>query len=364
MPSAQKRPRASKQTWLAVVAVVFLLVALSLAANAGSAPTAHQAPASAERITADQMRDYLFFIASDELEGRRAPSRGLDIAAKFIATLLSRWGLTPAGDDGGFLQMIEVESGSGSAWTQNVVGILEGSDPLLRHEYVALGAHLDHVGIGRPVDGDAIYNGADDDGSGTTALLAMAEAFAKGDRPRRSILFVWHTGEEVGMWGSRHVNENPPVPVGQIVAHLNIDMIGRSKAPGDTEPANADLTGPHEIYVIGPRIMNDELGAIIDEVNHGYLDLEIDPLYDAVDHPARFFFRSDHIHYARNGIPIAFFFSGTHEDYHRPSDHADKIDYEKMERVARTIYAVAWELANREGRPGLNAVLPPEIRRR
>ena len=350
-------PRSRNRRWIPAALAVMLL------ATGTASPS--QAPAGADLITAGQMRDYLFFIASDELEGRRAPSRGFDIAAKFIATLLSRWEMTPAGDDGGFLQMIAVEAGNnGSAWTQNVVAILEGSDPLLRNEYVALGAHLDHVGVGRPVDGDAIYNGADDDGSGTTALLAMAEAFAKGERPRRSILFVWHTGEEVGMWGSRHINENPPVPVGQIVAHLNIDMIGRSKAPGDTEPANADLTGPHAIYVIGPRIMSDELGAIIDEVNHGYLDLEIDPLYDAVDHPARFFFRSDHIHYARNGIPIAFFFSGTHEDYHRPSDHADKIDYEKMEKVARTIYAVAWELASRDGRPGLNAVLPPELRRR
>lgn len=524
-----------------------LLVAVLITPLGGTPALAQQQPGSAELITAEQLRDYLFFIASDEMEGRRAPSRGLDLTAKFIAMNLSRWGLTPAGDDGTFLQMIELESSkvnagesfvevggqrftfgdgflasptagggtgeliyaghgwvipqqgidpyegidvsgavvvvSGSlppgvdrnqisdddvrrpaqylaengaaamitvpngrtlrrwersvqtagrrgrtrvvgldasattlpsisaseamieaifagtsmtpetvmaaasgdnpgvafafgttvsfkiavdtdtVWTQNVVGIVEGSDPELKDEYVAVGAHYDHVGIGNPVDGDAIYNGADDDGSGTTAVLAMAEAFAKGQRPKRSILFVWHTGEEVGMWGSRYINENPPVPPRQIVTALNIDMIGRSRPEGDTNPANDELTGPNEVYVIGPGMQSAELGEILDAVNESYLSLEYNRLYDAVDHPQRFFFRSDHINYARNGIPIAFFFSGVHEDYHRPSDHADKIDYEKMLKITRTIYASAWELATREGRPRLNDVLPESIRR-
>ncbi len=524
-----------------------LLVAALVTPLAGTPALAQQQPGSAELITAEQLRDYLFFIASDEMEGRRAPSRGLDLTAKFIATNLSRWGLTPAGDDGTFLQMIELErsrvsaaasfvevggqrfafgdgflasvtAGSGTGeliyashgwvipqqsinpykgidvsgavvvvtgslppgvgrdqisgdgvrspaqylaengaaamitvpnrrtlerwersvqtagqrgrtrvagldsggstlpsitasealieavfagtsmapetimaaasgdnpgvpfafgttvnfeiavdtetvWTQNVVGIVEGSDADLKDEYVAVGAHYDHVGIGNPVDGDAIYNGADDDGSGTTAVLAMAEAFAKGDRPKRSILFVWHTGEEVGMWGSRYINEKPPVPPRQIVTALNIDMIGRSRPEGDTNPANDELTGPHEVYVIGPGMQSEELGEILDGVNESYLGLEFNRLYDAVDHPQRFFFRSDHINYARNGIPIAFFFTGVHEDYHRPSDHPDKINYEKMLKITRTIYASAWELATREGRPGLNDVLPESIRR-
>jgi len=248
-------------------------------------------------------------------------------------------------------------------WTQNVVGIIEGSDPELKDEYVALGAHYDHMGVGNPVDGDAIYNGADDDGSGTTAVLAMAEAFAKGERPKRSIMFVWHTGEEAGMWGSRYINEKMPVPPRQVVTALNIDMIGRSKAPGDTTPANEPLTGPNEVYVVGPGVQSAELGEILNGVNESYLGLDYNSLYDVTDHPERIFFRSDHISYARNGIPIAFFFTGTHEDYHRPSDSADKIDYVKMERIARTIYASAWELANREGRPAVNDVLPDAIRR-
>jgi len=248
-------------------------------------------------------------------------------------------------------------------YTQNVVATLEGADPALRREHVALGAHYDHVGIGTPVDGDSIYNGADDDGSGTTAVLAIAGAFARGERPRRSLLFVWHAGEEVGMWGSRYLNEHPPVPPDDIVAQLNIDMIGRSRQAGDDSAANRDLTGPEEVYVIGPQIMSDDLGALIAGVNDDYLGLEIDDRYDRVDEPSRFFFRSDHIHYARNGIPIAFFFTGVHEDYHRPSDHAARIDYAKLEKVTRTIYAVARELANQEGRPSVNEDLPPQLRR-
>ncbi|MGD8328888.1 MAG: M28 family peptidase [Acidobacteriota bacterium] len=506
-----------------------------------------QGPGSVDLITADQLRDYLFFIASDEMEGRRAPSRGLDLTAKFIALELSRWGAKPAGDDGGYLQMIELERstvdaaasffevdgmrfgfgdgflsgstpGSGSArllyagdgwvvpqqgadpyqgldvrgavvvvtgatpaemtreqmgaegvqrpaqyladhgalamivapnartlqrWersvqmagqrgatrvvgldggggsrllqltastsliealfagtetdaagvlaategddpgvsfdlgktvdfeiavttetltTQNVVAIFEGTDPELKDEYVAIGAHYDHMGVGNPVDGDGIYNGADDDGSGTTAVLAIAEALAKGERPKRSVMLVWHTGEEAGMWGSRYINEKLPVPARNIVAALNIDMIGRSRPAGDTNPANANLTGPNEVYVIGPGVQSAAMGEILDQVNDNYLGLTFNPMYDAMDHPERIFFRSDHINYARNGIPIAFFFTGTHEDYHRPSDHPDKIDYDKMLNITRTIYAIAWDLASRPDRPALNADLPEELR--
>ena len=154
--------------------------------------------------------------------------------------------------------------------TQNVVGVFEGSDPVLKDEYVAIGAHYDHVGVGMPVNGDAIYNGADDDGSGTTALLAMAEAVAKAPtRPKRSVVFIWHAGEEKGLWGSRYFAENPTIPLNRIVTQLNIDMIGRSKPAGDTNPRNKTLTGPNEIYVIGSKMMSTELGALSESVNKG-----------------------------------------------------------------------------------------------
>ena len=257
---------------------------------------------------------------------------------------------------------ITVRKGSAGTSTQNVVAVFEGSDPVLKNEYVALGAHYDHVGVGAAVNGDAIYNGADDDGSGTTALLAMAEALAHTTpRPKRSILFVWHAGEEKGLWGSRYFTEYPTVPLDKIVAQINMDMIGRSKMEGDTEPRNNALSGPSQIYVIGSKVMSTELGEITETVNRQYLNLTYDYRYDDPADPNQFFFRSDHYNYARKGIPIVFFFDGDHVDYHRPSDSADKIDYQKMEKVTRTIYMTMWEVANRPTRPVVDKQLPRQM---
>jgi hypothetical protein len=244
--------------------------------------------------------------------------------------------------------------------TQNVIGVLEGRDSKLKKEYVALGAHYDHVGVGREINGDSIYNGADDDGSGTTALLAMAEAFAKGPRPKRSLLFVWHVGEEKGLWGSEYFTNYPTVPLQSIVTQLNIDMIGRSKKPGDTNPRNKMLTGPDEIYVIGAKMMSTELGNLSERVNNSYLGLKFNYHYDAPGDPERLFYRSDHFNYAKKGIPIIFYFNGVHEDYHQPSDTPDKIDYEKMLKVTRTVFLTADEIANAPARPVIDKQIPAE----
>jgi Zn-dependent M28 family amino/carboxypeptidase len=259
---------------------------------------------------------------------------------------------------------LTVKVKSEAATTQNVLAVFEGSDPILKNEYVALGAHYDHVGVGIPVNGDAIYNGADDDGSGTTALLAMAEALAKASaRPKRSVLFVWHAGEEKGLWGSRYFTDYPTIPLDKIVTQLNIDMIGRSKKEGDTNPRNRELSGPNEIYVIGSKMMSTELGELVEIVNKQYLNLTYDYRYDDPNEPNRFFSRSDHYNYARKGIPIAFFFDGEHEDYHRPGDSVDKIDFQKMEKVTRTIYLTLWEVANRSGRPKVDKQFPAQMTR-
>jgi len=151
------------------------------------------------------------------------------------------------------------------------------------------------------------------------------------------------------------------VPLGQIVAQLNIDMIGRSKADGDTNPRNANLSGPNHIYVIGSKMMSDDLGALSEQVNSSYLKLEFDYRYDDPKDPNRFFFRSDHINYARKGIPIIFYFDGVHEDYHRVSDHADRLDYRKLERVTRTICATAVAIGNAALRPAVVRPLPQEF---
>ncbi len=248
-------------------------------------------------------------------------------------------------------------------WTQNVVALWEGSDATLKSEMVAVGAHYDHVGTNPNAPGeDKIWNGADDDGSGTVAVLSIAEALAKAKtRPKRSILFVWHAGEEKGLWGSEYFNKFPTVDIKNVIAQLNIDMIGRSKKPGDTNPKNKDLSGEDAIYVIGSEMMSSTLAAVTKGTNDGFLKMTYDYRYDAPNDPNRFFFRSDHFHYAQNGIPIVFWFDGVHEDYHQPTDHPDKIDYQKMEKVTRTIFLTLMELSDLKERPKVDKKLPAEL---
>jgi hypothetical protein len=264
-----------------------------------------------------------------------------------------------------------ISSTSETATTQNVVGILEGRDPQLKSEYVAMGAHYDHIGVAGQGSGqcpdtgaDKICNGADDDGSGTVSILTIAEAFAKGPKPRRSILFVWHCGEEKGLWGSQYFTNYPTVPLDKVVTQLNIDMIGRSKKAGDANPRNANLSGPDEVYVIGSKMMSTDLGALSERVNSSYLNVGFNYKYDDPHDTNRFFFRSDHFNYAQKGVPIIFYFDGVHEDYHRPGDEPDKIDYQKMEKVARTVFATASELANQTARPRVDKQLPAELTNR
>lgn len=513
---------------------------------------------AAEMITAEQLKDYLYYVASDEMEGRDTPSRGLDLTAKFIALNLKRWGFKPAGDNGSFLQTIALSrdvadaektaltvgsekfnfgadflrvGGDGAAnaplvyakdgwfvksknidalagvdargkilvisgegfsrnfltafpksivpqdlagvqgvdwadpmtyakqkgavgiiviapaktiedWelttrvlartgyypdkmreaqtilpvlvvqkkaadaifagetadvasssafdikksanitaaskkefanTQNVVAVWEGSDPQLKSELVAVGAHYDHVGVRPNAKGeDKIWNGADDDGSGTVAVLSIAEALSKSPkRPKRSVLLVWHAGEEKGLWGSEYINKYPTFDLKKVVAQLNIDMIGRSKNPNNiilcdqtNKPCNDALTGETEVYVIGSEMMSSKLGAVTKSINDSFLKLTYNYKYDDPKDENRFFFRSDHFNYAVNGIPIVFWFDGVHEDYHGADDEAEKIDYAKMERVARTIFLTMWEVADLKERPAVDKQLPPELTRK
>lgn len=217
----------------------------------------------------------------------------------------------------------------------NVVAILEGSDPTLRDEYVTFSAHMDHVGVGNPVNGDSIYNGADDDASGTIAVLEVAEAFATlHPRPRRSLMFVIVSGEEKGLWGSEYFTDNPSVPIENIVANLNTDMVGRNWK--DT------------IVAIGKEHSN--LGETLNRVNARHPELGMTAIDDIWPNQ-RFYFRSDHYNFARKGIPILFFFNGTHEDYHRPSDHVEKIDGEKAARIVKLVFFLGLDIANADQRP-------------
>ena len=249
---------------------------------------------------------------------------------------------------------------------RNVVAKWEGSHPTLKKEMFAIGAHYDHVGIRENAPGDdKIYNGADDDGSGTTAMMAIAEALSKAKkRPKRSILFVWHAGEEKGLWGSEYFNKFPTVNIKNVIAQLNIDMIGRSKLKGDENPKNKELSGPNEVYVIGSEMMSSTFGRVTKQANAGFKNMKYNYKYDAPNDPNRFFFRSDHFNYAINGIPVAFWFSGVHEDYHQPGDEVHKIDFGKLTKITQTIFLTAWELSELKQRPAVDKELPPELRSR
>ena len=244
--------------------------------------------------------------------------------------------------------------------TQNVVAAFEGSDPSVKDEYVAFGAHYDHIGmLPYNPNGDYIYNGADDDGSGTVSLISMAEALSKAKkRPRRNTLFVWHCGEEKGLWGSQYFTAFPTIPLKQIVTQLNIDMVGRSKLPDDTAPQDRELSGPNEIYVIGSEMMSSQLGALSKKVNNEYLKVSFNYRYDDPKDPNGFFFRSDHFNYARHGVPIIFYFDGVHVDYHGLGDEVSKIDFQKMEKVVRTVYTTMWEISGLAKRPVIDRKLP------
>lgn len=238
---------------------------------------------------------------------------------------------------------MQIDRRSEPVSSDNVLGYLEGSDPELKQELVVLTAHYDHEGI---KDGK-VYNGADDDGSGTTAVLEMAEAFAEaaaaGAGPRRSVLFMTVTAEEKGLLGSRYYSDNPVFPLENTITNLNIDMIGRVDS--------AHAGNPDYVYVIGSDKLSTELHAINEKANATYTKLELDYTYNEPDDPNRFYYRSDHYNFAKHGIPIIFYFNGVHPDYHKHTDDIEKIDFDALTARARLVFHTAWELANREERP-------------
>lgn len=223
--------------------------------------------------------------------------------------------------------------------SENICAMLEGSDSTLKHEAIVYSAHYDHVGIG--ISGQ-VFNGADDDASGTTAVLMLAEAFAKnGIRPPRSIIFLTVAGEEKGLLGSRFYTEHPPFPLQRTIANLNIDMIGR------IDEKYEKLGNPNYVYVIGSDKISKDLDAVLQAQNRATVNLTLDYRYNDDNDPNRFYYRSDHYNFAKNGIPVIFFFNGTHADYHEPSDDVEKIHLEKMVKIVKLTFAVGWDLAHR-----------------
>ncbi|WP_113637217.1 M28 family peptidase [Nubsella zeaxanthinifaciens] len=233
----------------------------------------------------------------------------------------------------------------------NVLGFLEGSDPKLKDEVLVVTGHYDHIGLNEDANAtDKVNNGADDDGSGTTGVLMLAEAFSKakkaGNGPKRSILFMTVCGEEKGLWGSEWYSEHPVFPLANTITNLNIDMIGRGD---DSRPGDNNF-----VYIIGSNMLSDDLDKLGKKANADYVNIVLDEKYNNRTDPNRFYYRSDHYNFAKHGIPVIFYFNGVHKDYHQPGDEVSKIDFPMLAKRAQLVYFTAWELANVPKRPVVN----------
>jgi Zn-dependent M28 family amino/carboxypeptidase len=313
-------------------------------ASAEPAPPLRSAPSALEAIDTADVRRRVAIISHDSMGGRATPSRGLDMTARYVAAQFESFGLYPVFGDG----FIQTWSSGAVGPAPNVAAVLRGSDPALRDSYIVFSAHMDHVGTGAPdATGDSIYNGADDDASGTAAVIEIAEAFAMlHPAPARSIIFLTVSGEEGGLWGSQAFVESGGIPARSMAANVNIDMIGRN--------------APDSVVAIGVRY--SDLGARIRRVAAAHPDLGL----TVADDPwpqERFFFRSDHYNFASAGVPAIFLFAGTHEDYHMPSDEVDLIDVDKVARIARLAFHLGLDVATDRQAPewtsdGLTEVRP------
>ena len=309
----------------------------------GLEPRSYPAPTEGQRSSRGRRMRPAFLVITTEQANRLAA----------VADVKDGWAASIASDADGpamvktnatLVATIEIESTTDrdAVPAENVLGWLPGSDPELRDEYVAIGCHLDHLGV----RGGTIHPGADDDGSGSAGLMAIAQAFAKNPvRPRRSVLFLAFCGEENGLVGSGYYARNPTRPLDKMIAELQIDMIGRNEeGRGETAADNLDC-----LHLIGSQKLSNDLHEICLKLNESRAGFALE--WDEED----VFYRSDHWNFARVGVPIAFFFTGFHPQYHQPSDTVDKIDFTKLRRVATYVYDLGWELANADGRPMVDA---------
>lgn len=328
-------------------AVAFMACSSSKEASKNTDANVDQAEKYAATITAKELGTHLFTYASDEFEGRNTGEPGQKKAVEYLKNFYVQEGIvSPLGGDDYFQEVpatwINENTRRGTFKdSENVVAFIEGSEK--PEEIIVISAHLDHEGI----KNGEIYNGADDDGSGTVALLEIAQAFQMatkaGKGPKRSILFLHVTGEEKGLLGSKYyADEDPLFPLVNTVCNLNIDMVGRID---DRHKAD-----PNYVYLIGSDKLSTELHELSEAVNKKYMNINLDYKYNDENDPNRFYYRSDHYNFAKNNVPIIFYFNGTHADYHRPTDTPDKINYELLENRARLVFHTAWEVANKETR--------------
>ncbi len=300
----------------------------------------------AASITEDELKEQLYFYASDEMEGRATGTEGQQRAVEYIRKQYQDMEVKGGMMDKSYFQIIpqeyfkKIEKDS-----QNVLAFIEGSEK--PEEVLVISAHLDHVGM----EDGVVYNGADDDGSGTIALIEIAEAFQQAKKdgygPRRSILFLHVTAEEIGLHGSRYYTENPVYPLDMTIANLNVDMIGRIDPVKKKDPSY--------VYLIGSDMLSSDLHNVSEYAHNKYESpIQLDYTYNGKEDPNRFYYRSDHYNFAKNNVPVIFYFNGVHEDYHKPTDTPDKIEYELYAQRAQLIFYTAWELVNGDDRPKLD----------
>lgn len=301
----------------------------------------------ANLITTAALKESVYAFASDEMEGRATGTKGQKKAAEFLRTSYKELGIpSPEGID--YFQNIPKSYFKGKGQdSENVLAFIEGTE--YPDEIIVLSAHYDHIGMD---DDGTVFNGADDDASGTMGVLKIAEVFAKakkeGKGPKRSILFLHVTGEEIGLYGSKYYTENPLYPLANTVVDLNIDMIGR------IDKAHENDT--NYIYLIGSDRLSKELHEVSELVNEKYSQFKLDYTFNEKNDPNRFYYRSDHYNFAKNNVPIIFYFNGVHDDYHKATDTPDKIEYELLTKRCQLVFYTAWELANRQNRIRLTNV--------
>ena len=297
-------------------------------------------------ITEKDLKTHLYIVASDEMQGRETGSVGQKKAGDYLITQYKANKIPFPKGATEFYQRIpaayfNASNNENLPDSENIWAYIEGSEK--PNEVVVISAHYDHVGV----KNGEVYNGADDDGSGTVALLEIAQAFQiaknEGHGPKRSILILHVTGEEHGLHGSRYYSENPLFPLANTITDINIDMIGRR----DELHKNSN----NYVYLIGSDYLSTDLYNICEEANKNYINLFLDYKYNDRNDSNRYYYRSDHYNFAKKGIPSVFLFNGVHADYHKPTDKVEKIEFDALAKRTQLAFAIAWELANRENRP-------------
>jgi len=297
-------------------------------------------------ITASDLKTHLTIVASDEMQGRETGSEGQKKAGQY---LIDQYKVNtvpfPNGATDYYQKVpasfLKAVSNQNLPDSENIWAYIEGSEK--PNELIVISAHYDHIGI----ENGEIFNGADDDGSGTVALLEIAQAFSiakkQGNGPKRSILFLHVTGEEHGLLGSRYYTENPLFPLANTITNINIDMIGRHDAFHNDSS--------NYVYLIGSDYLSTDLYKICENANKKDVNLFLDYKYNDKTDPNRFYYRSDHYNFAKNKIPSVFLFTGVHADYHKATDEVDKIEFDALTKRTQLAFSIAWDLANRDNRP-------------